>query len=98
MGSVALASLVALGLTSAALSTHASVLDTRTLHQAEGAHLYDTYHDVPTGFVFVKLPTEWRFVGRDLEGRSHEVFLDQPTGFVFVKTSEGWRFVAPTKN
>ena len=98
VGRAALATLVAFGLTSTALSTQASVLDTRTLFQAERADLYDTYHDVPTGFVFVKLPTGWRFVGRDLEARSHEVFLDPPTGFVFVRTSEGWRFVAPTKN
>ena len=98
VGRAALATLVAVGLTSTALSTRASVLDTRTLFQAEGTNLYDTYHDVPTGFVFVKLPRGWRFVGRDFEGRSHEVFVDPPTGFVFVKTSEGWRFVAPTKN
>ena len=98
MGRAVLATLVAFGLTSTAPSTHASVLDTRTLHQVESADLYDTYHDVPTGFVFVKLPTGWRFVGADLEGRSHEVFLDPPTGFVFIKTSAGWRFVAPTKN
>ena len=45
-------------------------------------------HDLPTGFVFVKLPTGWRFVGRDFEARSHEVFLDTPTGFVFVNATE----------
>ena len=45
--------------------------------------------------MFVKLPSGWRFVGRDLESRSHEVFLDTATGFVFVKTSEGWRFITP---
>lgn len=98
MGRAVLATLMAFGLTGTALSTRASVLDTRTSQQAESADLYDTYHDVPTGFVFVKLPTGWRFVGHDLEGRWHEVFLDPPTGFVFVKTSAGWRFIAPTKN
>jgi len=89
------ATVVAFGLAGTALGTLASPLDTRTVHQAEAASLYDTYHDLPTGFVFVKLPSGWRFVGRDLESRSHEVFLDTATGFVFVKTSEGWRFITP---
>lgn len=89
------ATVVAVGLAATALGTLASPLDTRTVHQGEAASLYDTYHDLPTGFVFVKLPTGWRFVGRDFEARSHEVFLDTPTGFVFVKTSEGWHFITP---
>lgn len=90
------ASVVAFGLAGAVLSTQASVLDTQTVPQAAAASQYDTYHDRPTGFVFVKLPSGWRFVGRDLEGGSHKVFHDASTGFVFVKTSEGWRFVTPT--
>ncbi|MFO1206276.1 MAG: hypothetical protein U1E63_11200 [Burkholderiales bacterium] len=89
------ATVVALSLAGTAVGALASTLDTRTVHEVEAASLYDTYHDLPTGFTFVKLPTGWRFVGRDPEGRSHEVFLDAPTGFVFVKTSEGWRFVTP---
>jgi hypothetical protein len=89
------AALLAVGLAGTALGTPASTLDTRTVHRAQAASVYDTYHDVPTGFVFVKLPTGWRFVGRDLESRSHGVFVDAPTGFVFVKTTEGWRFIAP---
>jgi hypothetical protein len=89
------ATVLAVALAGTALGTLASTLDTRTVYQAEVASLYDTYHDLPTGFVFVKLPTGWRFVGRDLESRSHEVFVDAPTGFVFVKTSEGWRFITP---
>lgn len=76
---------------SASVSTSACV----AVHDAESASLYDTFHDLPTGFVYVKLPTGWRFVGRDLENRSHAVFHDAPTGFVFVRTSEGWRFIAP---
>lgn len=78
-----------------ALRTHASVRDTQTVRDAEAASLYDTYYDEPTGFVFVKLPTGWRFVGRDVGGGSHEVFLDAPTGFVFVKISDGWHFITP---
>jgi len=102
---------LAAGLAGTALGTLASTLDSRTVYQAEAASLYDTYYDVPSGFVFVKLPTGWRFVGQDTGGRpapiteeerpcdpashSYEVFLDTPTGFVFVKTSEGWRFITP---
>lgn len=89
------ASVAAFGLAGAVLSAHASVLDTRTVYQAGAASLHDTYHDLATGFVFVNLPSGWRFVGRDLEGGAHEVFHDASTGFVFVKTSEGWSFVTP---
>jgi hypothetical protein len=84
----------AVALASTALSAFGSTLDTRTVRQAETADLYDTFHDVPTGFVFVKLPTGWHFVDRDLEGSSHEVFVDAPTDFVFVKTSTGWHFIS----
>ena len=87
------ATLAALGLVGATLAADASVLDTRTVNPAGAAAVYDTYHDRPTGFVFVKLPSGWRFVSRDVEDLTHEVFYDAPTGFVFVKTSAGWQFV-----
>ncbi|KQU91708.1 hypothetical protein ASC78_01940 [Variovorax sp. Root318D1] len=87
------AAVTAVALASTALAAFGSTLDTRTVHQAETAGLYETFHDVPTGFVFVKLPSGWHFVDRDLEGSSHKVFVDAPTGFVFVKTSDGWRFI-----
>jgi hypothetical protein len=86
---------VAVGLASVALVAPASPVESRTVHVPESASLYDTYHDLPTGFVFVKLPAGWRFVGRDIEGLQHAVFHDAPTGFVFVRTSDGWRFIAP---
>jgi hypothetical protein len=89
------ATAVAIGLAGIVATTQASVLDTQTVKQAEAASSYDTYHDMPTGFVFVKLPSGWRFVGPDLEGGSHEVFYDASTGFVFVEMSDGWRFVTP---
>jgi hypothetical protein len=89
------AAVTAGALAGTALATSASTLDTRTVRQAETAGLYDTYHDVPSGLVFVKLPTEWHFMGRDPESSSHEVFVDAPTGFVFVKMSDGWHFIIP---
>ena len=70
-----------------------SVLDTRTTHAALDAQLYDAYHDRATDFVFVRLPSGWKFVGRDGAALTHEVFYDAPTGFVFVKTGRGWVFV-----
>lgn len=57
--------------------------------------LYGTFHDTPSNFVFVKLPTGWVFVAKDEGSRVHEVFRDGPTGFVFVKLSGGWKFVPP---
>lgn len=86
---------VAVILAGTALATSASPLESQTVHHAAAASLYDTYHDVATGFVFVKLPTGWRFAGFDLEGRSNEVFHDSATGLVFVKSSDGWRFITP---
>jgi hypothetical protein len=57
--------------------------------------MYGTFHDIPSNFVFVKLPTGWDFVGMDAGGRHHKVYRDGPTGFVFVKLSTGWKFVSP---
>jgi hypothetical protein len=88
------AAVTAIALACTALAAFGSTLDTRTVRQAETAGLYETFHDAPTGFVFVKLPTGWHFVDRDLEGSSHEVFVDAPTDFVFVKTSTGWHFIS----
>ena len=51
------AAVLAVGLAGTALGTLASTLDTRTVYQAEAASLYDTFQDLPSGFVFVKLPS-----------------------------------------
>lgn len=93
IGRAARTAILALGLTGTALGAFAAPLETRTVRQAEAASLYDTYHDLETGFVFVKLPGGWRFVGRDVGGSSHELVRDAATGFVFVRLSDGWRFI-----
>jgi hypothetical protein len=71
----------------------ASMLDTQTRQPNAGTPLYSTYHDGPSGFVFVKLAQGWTFVARDDAAASHAVFHDASTGFVFVKLSSGWKFV-----
>jgi len=76
-----------------ALTAQASVLDTRSTRAAQEAQLYDTYHDQATDFVFVRLPSGWKFVGRDALSATHAVFHDPATGFVFVNTSGQWSFV-----
>lgn len=76
----------------------ASVLDTQTRQPNAGTPLYSTYHDGPSGFVFVKLPQGWTFVARDEGAASHEVFHDASTGFVFVKLSTGWKFMPASAN
>ncbi|WP_051378935.1 hypothetical protein [Derxia gummosa] len=59
---------------------------------------YTVFHDAPTGFVFVKLPTGWKFVGKADKSAAapsdlHTVFHDAGTEFVFVRMPEGWKFV-----
>lgn len=70
----------------------ATVPTSQTVASAPAAVAFDTFHDVPTGFVFVRLPQGWRFVGQDHAVLSHAVFHDEPTGFTYVKVDGRWRF------
>lgn len=74
-------------------AAQASSLATSTSLVAEQTQTYGTFHDQPTHHVFVKLPSGWKFVGKDDQAQGHEVFRDASTGFVFVKLSQGWKFV-----
>lgn len=67
-----------------------------TVEQVARTPTYGVYHDQPTDFVFVRLPSGWKFVAKDEGARKHRVFHDGPTGFVFVKLSSGWKFVPAT--
>ncbi len=84
----ALTAAALLGILSPAFATSSQAQTT-----ADKVPLYGTFHDVPTGFVFVRLPSGWVFVAEDKGPNVHKVFRDGPTGFVFVQLSSGWKFV-----
>ena len=74
------------------LPSQAHLVDSTVRSDASQAAVFDTFHDAATGFVFVRLPQGWRFVGEAPAGDRIEVFRDRPTDYVYVRTANGWRF------
>jgi len=79
-------------------TAHASALPDSLRTPNADSPDYTVFHDTPTGFVFIKLATGWKFVGKasptaQLPSDLHTVFHDAGTQFVFVRMTEGWKFV-----
>ena len=72
--------------------TQPQMVHSKVRSDAAQAQMFDTFHDAPTGFVYVKLPQGWRFVGEAADGDLIEVFHDLPSDFVYVRTASGWHF------